>query len=106
MASIVGSLVPQQEGIPIIDVKIVDGSALVHILDPKKSARRCSCRCCSGCLLKAQTRWNRGAGHQLRVANDTEGDKESLDWGLDVTNSPKVNGTPGYGFHPSQGPRE
>ena len=60
MASIVGSLVPQQEGIPIIDVKIVDGSALV----------RCSCRCCSRCLLKAQTRRNRGAGLKFTTFDD------------------------------------
>ena len=31
------SLVPQQEGIIIIDVQIVDSSALVHVHDPKKS---------------------------------------------------------------------
>ena len=31
------SVVPKSECVPDVDVKIVDGAALVHILDPKKS---------------------------------------------------------------------
>ena len=31
------SLVPQPESAPNVDLKIVDGAALVHTLDPKKS---------------------------------------------------------------------
>lgn len=30
-------VVPSQDNIPIVDAKIVDGAALVHCLDPKKS---------------------------------------------------------------------
>ena len=31
------SVVPKSESVPDVDVEIVDGVALVHILDPKKS---------------------------------------------------------------------
>ena len=31
------SMVPKSESVPYVDVKIVDGAALVHILDPNKS---------------------------------------------------------------------
>ena len=31
------SLAPKAESTPNVDVKIVDGAALVHTLDPKKS---------------------------------------------------------------------
>ena len=45
------AVVPKSEFAPDVDVKIVDGAALVHILDPKKSLskfsmtmhRSCSC---------------------------------------------------------------
>ena len=90
----VESLMPQQEGIPIIDVKIVDGSALVCILDPKKSRILIKTfqdysqlvfllyvRCMLQDVVRvyvgwdayreAQTLLNRGAGHQLRIANNT-----------------------------------
>ena len=92
------SLVPQLESAPNVDGKIVDGAALVHTLDPKKSKVPVNTfqdnsqlvflpyleRMLQdvGCLdvvwdvykedsLKAQTRQNRGAGNHLRVANNT-----------------------------------
>jgi len=92
------SLVPQAESVPKVDVKIVDGAALVHILDPKKSKASVKTfkdysqlvflpyleRMLQDVVrldvvwdvykedsLKAQTRQNRGSGNNLRVANNT-----------------------------------
>lgn len=93
------SLVPQQETVPNVDVKIVDGAALVHMLDPKKSllpVKTFQAYSQSVFLpyiehmlqdvvrvdvvwdvywddsLKAQTRQNRGSGNHLRVDNNTK----------------------------------
>jgi len=92
------SLVPQPESAPNVDVKIIDGAALVHTLDPKKSKvpvktfqdysqlvflpyLECMLQdvvrldvvwdVYKEDSLKAQTRQNRGAGNHLRVANNT-----------------------------------
>ena len=86
------------ESAPDVDVKIVDGAALVHILDPKKSqvsvktfhdyAQNVFLPYIERMLqdviridvvwdtyvedsLKAQTRMNRGSGNHLRVSNST-----------------------------------
>ena len=57
------SVVPKSESVPDFDIKIVDGAALVHILDPKKSQVSVKDS------LKVQTRMNRGSGNHLRVSN-------------------------------------
>ena len=86
-----------QEDVPNVDVKIVDGAALVHIIDPKKSQVTVKTfqdysqlvffpymgRMLQDVVrtdvvwyvyredsLNAQTRQNRGAGNQLRVDNN------------------------------------
>ena len=92
------SMVPQTECVPNVDVNIVDGVALVHILDPKKSFVTVKTFHDYSQLvflpyvkhllqdvarvdvvwdiyreesLKAQTQQSRGTGTQLRVANNT-----------------------------------
>ena len=91
-------LVSKTEGVPSVDVTILDGAALVHILDPSKSQVTVKTfqdysqlvflpyiqHMLQGVVrvdvvwdvykedsLKAQTRQNRGSGNQLRVANNT-----------------------------------
>ena len=86
-------LVSQTEGVPSVDVTILDGAALVHILDPSKSQVTVKPfqdysqlvflpyiqHMLQGVVrvdvvwdvykedsLKAQTRQNRGSGNQLR----------------------------------------
>ena len=90
------AVVPKSESAPDVDVNIVDGAALVHILDPKKSqvsvrtfhdyAKNVFLPYIERMLqdvvridvvwdtyvedsLKAQTRMNRGSGNHLRVSN-------------------------------------
>ena len=92
------AVVPKSESVPDVDVKIVDGAALVHILDPKKSQVSVKTfhdyaqivflpyieRMLQDVVridvvwdtyvddsLKAQTRMNRGSGIHLRVSNST-----------------------------------
>ena len=91
-------MVPKPESAPSVDVKIVDGAALVHTLDPKKSKvpvktfqdysqlvflpyLECMLQDVGHLAvvwdvykedsLKAQTRQNCGAGNHLRDANNT-----------------------------------
>ena len=93
------SLAPKPESTPNVDVKIVDGAALVHALDPKKSKETVKTfqnysqlvflPCLERMLqdvarldvvwdiykedsLKSQTRQNRGTGNHIRVANNTK----------------------------------
>ena len=70
--------VPDAESVPAVDVKILDGAAIVHMLDPKKSRlpcqnapglftigvlgtrRKCATRCfshryCLGCIQEGQS---------------------------------------------------
>ena len=99
------AVVPKSESAPDVNVKIVDGAALVHILDPKKS--QVSVKTFHDyaqnvflpyieCMLqdvfpiyvvwdtyvedslKAQTRMNRGSGNHLRVSNSTN--IPAVDW--------------------------
>ena len=92
-------VVPKSEYVPDVDVKIADGAALVHILDPKKSQISVKTihdysqlvllpyieRMLQDVVridivwdtymedsLKAQTRMNRGSGNHLRVSNSTD----------------------------------
>ena len=92
------AVVPKSEFAPDVDVKIVDGAALVHILDPKKSQVSVKIfhdyaqivflpyieRMLQDVVridvvwdtyvedsLKAQTRMNRVSGNHLRVSNST-----------------------------------
>ena len=93
------SLVPQPESIPKVDVKIIDGAALVHMLDPHKSSQPIRTFKDYSQLvflpyiqrmlqevfrvdivwdiykedsLKTQTRQDRGSGYHLRVENTTQ----------------------------------
>ena len=92
------SLAPKPESIPDVDVKIVDGAALVHMLDPKKSQQPIKTfedysaliflpyigRLLQNVVrvdvvwdvyrddsLKAQARQNRGSGIRMRVETNT-----------------------------------
>ena len=71
------SLVSKPECAPNVAVKIVDGAALVHTLDPKKSKvpvktfQDYSQLVFLQDSLKAQTRQNCGAGNHLQDANNT-----------------------------------
>ena len=92
------AVVPKSESVPDVDVKIVDGGALLHILDPKKPQVSVKTfneyaqlvflpyieRMLQDVVridvvwdtymedsLKAQTRMNRGSGNHIRVSNST-----------------------------------
>ncbi len=98
LMSCLESIVPTSESVPKVDDKIIDGSAVVHILDPKKSSQSVKTfkdyatyvflPYVQNMLhdvvrldvvwdvyrkdsLKTQTRQKRGYGHHIKVDNDT-----------------------------------